>query len=178
MPMINSIHSRTESQVPKEVHALFGEPPVWRGESVSDYNKIMIHFSKLIKPRDIIEAWWIKDLTDNTWEIRRLRRLKVLLVEVRRDAWHDNLEMHAAALGHGAEDDPLVPIPDSEMDSAKIFMNLIDAYKKVDALIASTEKRRNQTLREIGRHREQLARHLRKASDEIIDGDSQLPQAA
>ena len=46
-------------------------------------------------------------------------------------------------------------------------------------MIASSERRRDETLREIGRRREHLARCLRKASDEIIDDQPrELPQAA
>ena len=55
----------------------------------------------------------------------------------------------------------------------------VGEYKSVDTLIASAELRRAHTLREIDRRREYLAQRLRKASDEIIDGEfAALPQAA
>jgi hypothetical protein len=46
-------------------------------------------------------------------------------------------------------------------------------------VIASAERRRDETLRNIERRREHLARRLRKASDEVVNGKaSQLAQAA
>src|SRR5262249_17278551 len=72
-----------------------------------------------------------------------------------------------------------MPVPDSEESSAEGLMYRINQYKSVDTLIASAELRRAHTLREIERRREYLARRLRKASDEIIDGElAELPQAA
>ncbi len=72
-----------------------------------------------------------------------------------------------------------VPVPDSEKDSAELFLNLINQYKGVDKMIASAERRRDETFREIERRREHLARRLRKVSDEIIDDKaSELAQAA
>lgn len=63
-----------------------------------------------------------------------------------------------------------VSVPDSEKDSAELFLNLIDQYNGVEKTIASAQCRRDETFREIERRREHLARRLRKVSDEIIDG--------
>jgi len=38
-----------------------------------------------------------------------------------------------------------VPVPDSEKDSAELFLNLINQYKGVDKMIASAERRRDET---------------------------------
>ena len=78
---------------PDEVQALFGEPPLLRGEDVGLYNELMGQFAKLVEPKDMIEWWWVKDLTDHSWEIRRLRRFKVLFVEVGRDQLFENIQM-------------------------------------------------------------------------------------
>jgi uncharacterized protein YdcH (DUF465 family) len=167
------------SLVPPEVQALFGDPPLMRGEDVGLYNKLMAQFTKLIEPTDMIEWWWVKDITDHTWEIRRLRRFKVLFVELRRDGVVESREMFATLRADEDAEYVPVPVPDSEKDSAELFMRLVDQYKSVDKMIASAELRRDRTLREIERRREHLARRVRKASDEIIHGQSrELPQAA
>ena len=70
---------------PDEVRALFGDPPLLRGEDVGLYNELMGQFAKIVEPTDMIEWWWVKDITDHTWEIRRLRRFKALFVEVAQD---------------------------------------------------------------------------------------------
>ena len=71
------------------------------------------------------------------------------------------------------------PVPDSEKDSADLFIYVIDKYRGVEKMITSAERRRDETLREIERRRAHLAPRLRKASDEIIaDGPRELAQAA
>jgi hypothetical protein len=172
-------NSASPSRVPPQVQAVFGDPPLMRGEDVEAYNKLMDEFVKLVEPRDMIEWWWVKDMTDHTWEIRRLRRFKVLFVELRRDEVVKGREMMATV---GADEDAEykpVAVPDSDKDSAQLFMYLVDKYKGVEKMIASAERRRDETLREIERRRGHLARRLRKASDEIIDGEPcELARAA
>jgi hypothetical protein len=179
MPANTAKPSAIPSLIPPEVQVLFGDPPLMRGEDSGAYNKLTDEFTKLVEPTDMIEWWWVKDITDHTWEIRRLRRFKVLFVELRRDDMVKAREMFATA---GADEDAEykpVPIPESEKDSAGLFIRLIDQYKGVEKMIASAERRRDETLREIERRREHLARRLRKASDEVIRGEpDQLRQAA
>jgi hypothetical protein len=143
-----------------------------RGEDDALYYTLMDHFTKLVGPTDMIEWCWVKDMTDHTWEIRRLRRFKVLFVELQRDHTQRDRDMR-----HLIEEQDFSIVPDSEKDWADVFMGLIDRYKGVDTLIASAESRRDRTLRAIERHRENLARYLRNASSEMVNGVA-LPQAA
>jgi hypothetical protein len=167
------------SLVPQEVQALFGDPPLLRGKDEGLYDTLMSHFTKIVGPRDMIEWWWVKDMTDHSWEIRRLRRFKVLFVELRRDKMVEARDRFAYLTAGEDGEYAREPVPESEKDSAGLFMDVIDQYKKIDTLIASAELRRDRTLREIERRRHNLARRLRKASDEIIDDKfAELPQAA
>ena len=82
MPAKSAKNTRMLSLVPPdEVQALFGDPPLLRGEDVRLYKNLMGQFAKLVEPKDMIEWWWVKDITDHSWEIRRLRRFKVLFIE-------------------------------------------------------------------------------------------------
>jgi hypothetical protein len=174
MPVKSAINSGMSLLVPAEVQALFGDPPLLLGEDNGLYYTLMDHFTKLVEPKDIIEWWWVKDMTDHTWEIRRLRRFKVLFFELQRDHTQGDRDMR-----HLIEKRDFSIVPDSEKDWADVFMGLIDRYKGVDKLIASAELRRDHTLREIERRRENLARRLRNASSEIVDGElAELPRAA
>src|SRR5262245_35525823 len=114
---------------PDEVQALFGDPPLLQGEDVDLYNNLMGQFAKLVEPNDMVEWWWVKDITDHSWEIRRLRRFKVLIVE----SWRDSILLppHEIILGPGEE----LPPRNHEKDSARSFMLCIGQYKKVDTLI-------------------------------------------
>jgi hypothetical protein len=189
MRAINPTNSVFPSLVPTEVRALFGDPPLLRGEEASLYNNLMDQFSKLVEPKDMIEWWWVKDITDHTWEIRRLRRFKVLFVELRRDKVVENRELYNAPKyepapvpdgeeetgGVWVQENPdykPVAVPESEKDSAEFFMATVNEYKSADRLIAAAEVRRDRTLREIERRREHLARRVREASDKIIDDEA------
>jgi hypothetical protein len=179
MPATTTKSSGINLLIPDDIQDLFGDPPVLRGEDENLYDTLMVQFTKLVEPKDLIEWWWVKDLTDHSWEIRRLRRFKVLFVEVKRDQAHENLQVFALAkVDEDAEYVP-VPVPDDEKFSAELLMYLVDKYKSVDKLISSAEVRRSATLREIERRREHLARRLREASDQMIDGKvTALPKAA
>jgi hypothetical protein len=175
------------SLVPDEFLELFGDAPLLQGEKVTVYNSMMDRFVVLVDPQDAIQWFWVKDMTDHTWEIRRLRRFKVLLIELDRDSEHSHREQYANYLrmhlqnAENHEHEP-VPVRDSEKDSAGFFKDHIKDYKSIDSLIASAELRRDRTLREIERRRENLARRLQKASDEIVEEEledkSELPRAA
>jgi hypothetical protein len=179
VPTNNATASATPSLVPPHVQALLGDPPLMRGEDAAAYNKLTDEFVKVIEPTDMVEWWWVKDITDHTWEIRRLRRFKVLFVELRRDEVVKGREMMATVGADEEAEYKPVPVPDSDKDSAQLFMYLVDKYKSVEKMIASAERRRDETLREIERRRGHLARRLRKASDEIIDGEPcELARAA
>ncbi len=179
MSQKSATNSAVPSLVPPEVQALFGDPPLMRGEDIGAYNKLLDQFAELVEPTDVLEWLLLKDIADHTWEIRRLRRFKILFVELRRDGVVNYREMAATVGANEDAEYKSVPVPDSEKDSAQLFIYLIDQYKGVEKVIASAERRRDETLRNIERRREHLARRLCKASDEVVNGKaSQLAQAA
>lgn len=47
---------------------------------------------KCVEPQDIIEWLWVKDVVDLSWEILRLRRLKIDLVEIDREDRNATIE--------------------------------------------------------------------------------------
>jgi len=173
MPTKNATHSGISSSIPEipdEVLALFGDPPLLRGEDDSLYYKLMERFTKLVGPKDMIEWWWVKDMTDHTWEIRRLRRFKVFFIELQRDQTQEDRETDALFKNVSP---CLCPT------AKRTGRGVVDRYQDVDKLIASAELRRNHTLREIERRRENLAQRLRNASSELIDNElAELSQAA
>jgi hypothetical protein len=100
-------------------------------------------------------------MTDHTWEIRRLRRIKVVLPECYNGTLRANIERPAKS-----QDEAV----DHEKEAAHLLSGIIRHYTAVDKLIASAELRRDRTLREIERRRETLARRLHKASEEVVRG--------
>jgi hypothetical protein len=96
-----------------------------------------------------------------------LRRFKVQLIERRQDDLRR--QMIAEYVRAGKKVPPNITF--TEFTIVGLFVEELDNYGRIDALLASAEARLLALLREIGRRRESLASGLRKASDDIIDGE-------
>jgi hypothetical protein len=58
----------------------FGPPPLIEGDDRAAYDELLAQISAAVKPADILEDIWVRDIVDLVWEIFRLRRLKVNLM--------------------------------------------------------------------------------------------------
>jgi len=62
-----------QETLPPHVVAMFGKPPVLRTENLDIYKFILRDIAKEIGPQTTFEWFWVKDLADLIWEIRRHR---------------------------------------------------------------------------------------------------------
>src|SRR4029453_16115799 len=62
------------------IESVFGPPPILPGEATSAYEALLARVSADVKPADIIEKIWVRDIVDLTWEIWRWRKIKMTLV--------------------------------------------------------------------------------------------------
>jgi hypothetical protein len=131
-----------------------------------------LEIAKSIGPTDFIEWLWIKDILDLSWEIRRLRGFKAGLAEKCRRDRIERIISRGRREGDTAAAAELAEL-ESGASVASMFVEDKDMsrYERIDELLASQESRRNAVLREIERRRESVASRLRKASDDIIDGE-------
>jgi hypothetical protein len=60
---------------------LLGPPPVITGELASDYDELLERIREVLRPRDIVEEMWVRDVADDAWTIRRCRREKANLLQ-------------------------------------------------------------------------------------------------
>jgi hypothetical protein len=156
----------------------FGPAPLFEGEDAAGYDELLARVSGAIKPADIIEEIWIRDIVGLTWEALRLRRARVALlaanryVGVRRvleplcgteayelsDQWVRRAGEAVAAV------DRHLAAAGLTMDAvmAETMSKEIELVEKMDRMIASAEIRRNATLREIERRRSDFAARLRQ----------------
>jgi hypothetical protein len=76
--------SATEEQgsLPPHIQDLFGKPPVLSTENRDIYKFILLDIAKEIRPRTTFEWFWVKDLADIIWEIRRYRSAIVSIMDV------------------------------------------------------------------------------------------------
>lgn len=177
--------------------SIFGAPPLVPGEDSAGYDQLLERVSGAVKPGDILEEIWVRDLVDNTWEILRLRRAKKAAIA---NGVPDALGSALLPV-FGPQDKPWYPEGLSElvekwatgdaaavskvaelMASAKLtmdtiidraFVNAIETIERIEHLITIAEHRRNAILREMERHRASFAAVLRKGISDVEDVDFQ-----
>jgi hypothetical protein len=166
---------------------LLGPPPIISGEDPKEYAELLERIHDDVKPRDFIEAAFVRDIADHIWEIRRLRRLKAQLLQVAAPEGlkgvlrnlvdfplSDDLAMKWGQRDHHAIEkvDKLLAKAGLTMDGvmAETLAVKLDAFDRIERLIGTAEKRYAAALHEIERHRETLADAVR-ATKEAVDAE-------
>jgi hypothetical protein len=119
--------STTQASLPERAGrlALFGPPPLLEGEDAAAYDELLVRISGAVKPTDIFEEIWIRDIVDLVWEAFRLRRLKA------------NLMTAVAHKGLTATLEPLIGWTDARNLAEAWAARERSAIKQVDKLLAS-----------------------------------------
>jgi hypothetical protein len=142
-----------------------------------------------VKPKDILEEIWVREVVDLVWEALRLRRLKSNLLAA---STHAGLEKVLIPLCGGfIEADRLAKSwarneaagrkgVKQLLASAGLSMDVVMAQtpslkindiERIDRMVMTAEVRRDATLREIERHRATLGQALRRASEQVEEGE-------
>jgi hypothetical protein len=122
---------------------LFGLPPLIEGEDAGTYDDFLTRISSAVKPKDFLEEIWVRDVVDLSWEVLRMRRVKAdVITSARSRGLHD----HDLSIS-------------------------IDTVERIDRMTTGAERRRNDALREIERHRSSLAEELRRATEDVVDAE-------
>ncbi|MGG5823255.1 hypothetical protein [Falsiroseomonas sp. HW251] len=79
---------------------LLGRAPVLLGEDERAYAELLARIRADVRPKNILEEFWVKDVVDLLWETLRLRRMKASLVTV---ATRDALETVLAPIMNRSE---------------------------------------------------------------------------
>jgi hypothetical protein len=144
------------SQMPAAVRKLWGPPPILPNADPEVYWKLAAAMLRDVQPGNVVELMYLKDIVDDTWEIRELRTHKAQLT---------NVEQIKSRL---VSDEGFV----SDMGQSLLFLNRLDRVETLNKLLESALARRAASLREIENVRDLLASRLRKASDDaILDGE-------
>jgi hypothetical protein len=168
--------------------ALFPPAPLIAGEDAAAYDDLLARISGTLKPKDILEEIWVRDVVDLVWEAFRLRRLKAQLLTA---AAHEGM---AAILGPlldwsftdriarqwALREEEAVAKADAVLAAAGLTMDAvtartlalrIDEVERIDRMTMAAEARRNAVLREIERHRAAFARTLRRAVGDVEEAE-------
>ena len=163
--------------------------PLLPGEQEAEYATHVARIVAAAQPRDAIEDLLTRDVIDLSWEVLRLRRLKAGLL---RGAISSSIYQVMCRLGYedeyawkltanwAAERKAAQKKVAGALQKAQLTMEdvmaetlegKIDSFERFDRLLASSEARRNNALREIERHRAALGAAVRQAVDEIQDAE-------
>jgi hypothetical protein len=160
-----------------------GPAPLLQREEVSDYDTLLARVSGAVKPADVLEEIWVRDIVDLVWDAVRLRRLKVGLMTA---SAHEGMQKVLSGLEApdfiglakrwAARDEAAVAQVDALLASAGLTMDAvmaqtlrvrIDEIERIDRMITAAEARRNTALHELARHRAHFAAVLRRAAQNV-----------
>jgi hypothetical protein len=169
-------------------HPLFGPPAVFEPEYKAVYDELFSRVTAAVVPTDVFEEIWLRDIVDLSFEILQLRRLKTgLIAASQRSSLIGTLaclmkdaKAEALAERYVARDAAAIAEVERALVAAGLSMASVtarslvanlDSFERIERSIASAEARRNAALRELERHRSAFAEVLRRAADEIVDGE-------
>jgi hypothetical protein len=158
----------------------FGPAPLIEGEDAGAYDELLVRISTAVRPADIFEEIWVRDIVDLVWEAFRLRRLKACLMTAgARKALAQGLapvvgwsQAEGLARSWAAREPGAVAAVEGHLATAGIGLEgvaaqglciQLDYVERIERMIMAAEARRNAALREIDRHRATLGRQLRQA---------------
>jgi hypothetical protein len=185
--------------MPRPNHALqvlLPASPLLITESADEFNRILDALRREINPSGIIDEIYLLDYADLTWEVIRLRRCKVAIVnsaflsalkdlfkKLLQQIGYDYLKAEEIAsdtarrwfTNKGVKkwgDNLLRQFQlDASAIEAEAHIRFAKHIEYLDRLLTSAESRRNKALRSLAEHRATLARQLKAASDRIIEGE-------
>ena len=174
---------------------LFSKPHLLITESAEDFAALIEALMEEIKPRGIIERLYVADVAGLVWEILRLRRCKVAIVntafkkalseivyrladepeldtperewyETTLDDWFSKPEARKEVLELLAE----FRLDESAIE-AEAIRSVFSELEVLDKMLTLQESRRNKALRSIADYRDGFAKQLREVSNRVIEAD-------
>ena len=179
--------------------ALLPKLPLLITESAEEFDALCDAFEREIKPRGIIEHMYVHDICSIVWEILRLRRCKVVIINsafrsalqhllmqlLKGPGEYDyEVENQAQALAQSwftdqeakkqvSETLSRFDLDESAIEGEAIWRSSSD-LELLDRILTSLESRRTKALACVAEYRASLAHQLRESADRIIDGKGVL----
>ena len=173
--------------------------PLLITEAADEFDALRDAFEQEIKPRGIIEHMYVHDISSIVWEILRLRRCKVVIINSAfRSALQDLLKQVLRQPGqyeHHVEGEAQILAQSwfTDQESKKEVSELLsrfeldesaieaEAIRKssselelLERMLTSLESRRDKALGCVAEYRASLAHQLRESADRILDGKDVL----
>jgi hypothetical protein len=161
--------------------AFAGPVQLIAGENASSYDELLARVTAALKPADVMEEIWVRDMVDLVWETLRLRRLKASLLAACADEGVckvlNALDFNTAfttSRAWLARDPAAVEDVAAALEGAGMSMDAVMARTlsermgdivQIDRMTMAAEARRSAVLREIEQYRAGFAQRLRGAVD-------------
>jgi hypothetical protein len=173
------------SPVPhQQIAAFAGPPPLIAGERAAGYDDLLARVTETLQPSDVLEHIWIRDIVDLTWEVFRLRRLKVGLMSAAAwegmakvmEPWVDHPEATSNSRARGDYD--TVAMVDAALVGGRLTMDHVAArtfsarigdFERIARMAMAAEAGRNAALHELDLHRASFALRLRRTLQAVED---------
>jgi hypothetical protein len=173
--------------------------PLLITEAADEFDALRDAFEREIKPQGIIEQMYVHDISLIVWEILRLRRCKVviinsafrsalqsllnqLLTQANKDPFDVGDEAEALAQAWFTDQEVKKQVSeilsrfglDESAIEAEAIRRSSSDLELLDKMLTSLESRRDKALGCVAEYRASLAHQLRESADRIIDGKGVL----
>jgi len=183
--------------IPAHLDFLFDDRPLLPDENEEQYDALLRSIVQQVKPADVIEAIWVKDVVDLIWQAKWLRRYRVqILVQARLKAVEDlilpsfrNSDASGLDLSLAVSTDALAAgwVTGNKSEKGRVdtilhergltaadvtahgFLLNLPAIERIDRLSLAADQRRDALLREIERKRASFAQQVRSATTDVLD---------
>ena len=168
--------------------AVLAAPRLIDGEDEGSYLEFRTACLSALKPQDAIDAVWIQDFVDYSWEALRLRRMREPLIQAARTAavaallrdncgteWGESEQLSTAWSASEpkavAEVDALFTARgiDTETIMATAVTAKLNHLERIDKLMGHYDHRRDAAIRSLEKRRDSLARRARDFADTLIE---------
>jgi hypothetical protein len=173
----------------------FSKPQLLVTESAQDFAALNAALMEEIKPRGTIEQIYVADIAALVWEILRLRRCKVAIVNIAFKAalsktvyrlagepkmdtpereWYEAIVIEWFSKPK-ARKEVLKLLAEFRLDESAIeaeaIRSVFSELEVLDRMLILQEARRNKALRSIADYREGFAKQVRQISTRVIEAD-------
>jgi hypothetical protein len=140
----------------EKLYPKVGDPPVWNSENLQDYEDLLKEITQLLKPRDVVELIYTKEMADAIWEEKRESREKNSVPE--RQYQMRLSEPHAVRVAEARRRNLPTPKqaaqePATALDHIRGFRTGFKMYQALDRAQCRKKKRRDNAPRQIRRWR-------------------------
>jgi hypothetical protein len=171
--------------------------PLLKSESTDEYLGVLERLTTEIKPKGIVEQFYVEDMASLIFEIRRLQRCKVSLINIAeleavRNLLNQSLPEPAilfspdtqekvAALARdwfvkkSAKQEVLTILQSCGLDASAIEAEAIRLksadLESIERMLALARSRFDRSLRSVSDYKESVARRLRQSSAQMLQGE-------